>query len=793
MLGAKSNDFELQWGATNSNAALGSGNLTATVSICGELSSLKFPGPSYSDQLDYISDNAPDARLRPHMGATDSAGAFPGIAYETSTGSGFTWLRDGEWSHEQEYASNDSDVVVTRMTNAALGLSVTARQWILPSNNVLVNDYAIERAATSPVRSARLIYYANLSPSLDLIPRFQIADWALDFKNDYLAAYDSRERAVLHWLPKAKIGFPHDFGAANAVLRDPPSDRATLRQRAEALIDAATGQGAYLAVGDRDGDDGYQIGFDDADTCALQAEALERTVLAFNLDDTFKDFVRYLYSCVAVVGDPAGPLAQCRQANGWTYEAQSAYADAADGALSGSPLAACQANEALAHDLDFVDGQAMATFYVAAAETKAQAFALLDEARATSTSSQLAETESWWSDFLAPARLPNTDDADVIAFAKRSLIATRTATDNASGAIVASVNTQPPYGADWPRDGAFINYALDLAGYPEMVSRHNRFYVRVQRKHPTAWSVLYDFGTCDPNAPVYPNCVPAGTFEANYYGTPVGSVPALLVSFEIDEAGLAIWTMWDHARFISDPAQQAAYLGEVCPAIHLGAVNLAACRDDSNGLQCIANEDDNIPVSQGLQGAETVLLALRSAIEAASACGFDAAEVASWTTRAAELEGAMRAHFIFDAPVPHFSGGDREAWMLWPVRFLAPEDPLMASHSRYLHDRFIAPILDRTAPEFSYNTESLLARAQFMRQRGDEAGLAEIREQVRFFIRELTTPGTHHLAEAAGRIDDVDIDGDGILPDYLPQNDVPHIWEHAYLYAAAMIAFGAEP
>src|SRR2546428_3831069 len=122
-------------GATNVNAALGSGRLTATLSRCGELTSLKWPGPSFYDQLAYLSDNAPDARLRPHFGALDDMGAFGGIAYRTATGRGFTWLRDDGWTHVQHYSSETSDVVVTETANAALGLRVTATTFILPDRD----------------------------------------------------------------------------------------------------------------------------------------------------------------------------------------------------------------------------------------------------------------------------------------------------------------------------------------------------------------------------------------------------------------------------------------------------------------------------------------------------------------------------------------------------------------------------------------------------------------------------------------------------------------------------------
>src|SRR5438876_987722 len=83
------------------------------------------------------------------------------------------------------------------------------------------------------------------------------------------------------------------------------------------------------------------------------------------------------------------------------------------------------------------------------------------------------------------------------------------------------------------------------AGYTDVVSRHNRFYARVQRKQPAGWSILYSFPPCDPANPVYPNCVPAGTYETNYYADPSAAVPANPISFEIDEAGLGVWTMWE--------------------------------------------------------------------------------------------------------------------------------------------------------------------------------------------------------------------------------------------------------
>lgn len=792
VLPATPNPFELEFGTTNTNAALGSGGLTATVSRCGEITSLKWPGPSYYNQLSYLTDNQATTRLQPHFGALDGMGAFPGIFYRTAAGSGFTWLRDDEWTHEQRYSGETSDVAVTEMSHAGLGLRVTAWNFILPDRDVLVNHYRVRRDAGSPVRRAKIVFYTNFNPTMNRLAFFPVADWGLDFQNDFAVVYDAHERALLHFLPASAQSYPHDFSIVNPLLQAPPEGRRPLRLAAAQLAQSLTEPGVYIAVGARRRDHGFQCGFDDADICTHQSAIADRTITAFQLPPLFDAIARSLFVCNRIVTDPDGPLASCRTTNGWTHTAESAYADAADGKLSGSPIAACQANAALVRRLHFRQGEAAATFYVAVGGTRDEAYGLLRSVRAgdTSPEAQQAETETWWADFLAPAKLPDTTDPEVLAFARRSLIVMRTATDNASGGIVASVNTEPPYGQDWPRDGAFINYALDIAGYTDIVSRHNRFYARVQRKEPGPWSMLYSFPPCDPLNPIYPNCVPAGTYETNYYTDPDEVVPGDPVSFEIDEAGLGVWTMWDHYQYLTNPADAAQYLADICPSIELGAVNLAACKDPSNNLQCFANEDDNIPLTQGLQGAETVLLALRSAIAAAPACGFDAGDVATWQTRAAELEQAILDNFFVATPSPHFEGG-RAAWLIWPLGYLPPDDPVMLSHAEYLRQQSIDPILSRTAERGTYNAQELLVRAQLFRQLGDATALAETQDQVKFFIHNLTTAGTLHLSESYGLVN-VDLNGDGVSPDYWPENDVPHVWEHAYLYAAAMAAFGSQ-
>jgi hypothetical protein len=131
------------------------------------------------------------------------------------------------------------------------------------------------------------------------------------------------------------------------------------------------------------------------------------------------------------------------------------------------------------------------------------------------------------------------------------------------------------------------------------------------------------------------------------------------------------------------------------------------------------------------------------------------------------------------------------AWLIWPVGYLDPLDPATLSHAQFLRREGVDPILQRTALADQYNAEPLLVLAQLARARGDQAALAELQDAVRFFIRNLTTRGTGLMSEGYGRVP-LDLNGDGLAPDYWPQNDVPHAWEHSYLYAAAMVAFGSD-
>src|SRR5439155_24205165 len=177
-----------------------------------------------------------------------------------------------------------------------------------------------------------------------------------------------------------------------------------------------------------------------------------------------------------VGGDAYDPAATPDGKAGPTVDA---YVDAADGTLSGNDTYAGQTTGALEAPLRFRNGVATSEVYVAAAADTAGAVAQLRYARGTGERALAQEKLRWLDSLLGRAPLPDTRDPKILDLAKRDLVLLLTNADRA-GPFVASITTQPPYAEDWPRDGSFIDFALDRAGFTGLALRHNLFYARTQ-------------------------------------------------------------------------------------------------------------------------------------------------------------------------------------------------------------------------------------------------------------------------------------------------------------------------
>ena len=679
--------MERIFGPTDINGLTGNSSLAAAFSARGNLTVLRWPSPGYYDQMSFLT----ISRDLPRLGALPNAGSFAGIYYVDAGGSGaMSWLTEDPWSTVQYYRTEDSDVLVTEYLHEPAGLRVTEESFVLPDADVLVRRFRVERDESSPVTSARLFYFENFAPCLTRIPQLPVADWLLDGLNDHALVYKPREEALLHFRPAGVI-LAHLIEALIGDGTDPTAHE----------LDLCLGRGVYIAVGS------------------------DRSPRAFQC------------------GHQGMPLAYV------PLLPQGAYYDADDGALSGHIFATGHASGALAWDLDLEEtGADEITVYIALAGKTSEALELLNGARSTPVQVHLDETEAWWEEWIGRAVLPDTDDPDIIRVCKRVLISVRNSYDKETGSIVASVATQPPYGEDWVRDGAYINYALDLAGYTDMVTRHSLFYADVQRKH------------CTPLRP-------KGTWSMNYYTDGVEGAPSIL--FEIDGVGIQAWHLWDHARFIEDLIEREAYIDAVYPSIRLAADAIVRCRDPFTGLECYYFSEGAAWFVQDLYGATAEHLGLRYAIEAGEAVGERAEVLERWRCRLEELEEAIFREF------DHYG-----IW--WPLAVLPYEDPRMWEYADWIYSAMQPPLHKEAGGTYiAMDTLSLSHIWQ-----GDEERLQMVKDALDILVKEVPTRYTDHYGEV---FVPVEPEGGG---EKVFENRVsmPQLWTACLTYLTAMSLYG---
>lgn len=750
---AKIITYEQLFGATNINAATGAGKTTAAFSERGELTVLRWPNPSYYDHICYLSSNAEDARELTNLGALPSMGAFMGIVYKEGANKQTTWLRDQPWESSQTYLDARSNVVKTKYINNELGIKATTYAFVHPSLDVLVWRLETELLPGSTVEIVKGMFYENISPATNKTPYAPIDDWLMDMFNDYAGFYDQQTGGIIHFKPYAQ----------NHTLLDPilKSESPTAQGVAEFLENnvPAMGGGMFLAVSALGTEGQYQVGQDDTQTCAMMQDLICNGVAFYDLPD----FLCNLPYCSF---DPLSWIPDSRQ---WDHRPTSALADAQDGDLSMSNAAGVQTNGAIGLALDEKSG---ATIIIAAAESLETVRGKIGAANESGYTSMLEETLSYWHKWTSGALVPDTEDQTVVDFAVRSLISLKTAQDHLTGNIVASISSQPPYFSDWPRDAAFLNYALDLAGFRGEVTLHNLNYIHWQRKNP----ILNGFA-------------PAGTYHMNY--DPRGN-PGGPILFEIDNTGLITWSLWDHYLWLKNDGNPFAerYLEEVYPAIALAADALAVCEDEATGLQCFATEDDHpLTKSQTMQGTSTVYAALKAAADAGTEIGDDPERVQIWADRRDELLQAAFDH-MWDPVDGRFTTNlSGEAWAVFPAEMLDIDDPRLASQVEYLLG-WSWDEVSREKQKLSYSAKAYLSVAWYCRQVEDEDCLDEIQEIIRDNITWLVTKGTLHFGEVSLLYDN---DYDGLFE--TPQNEVaiPHVWRQSLNYIASIYAFGGVP
>lgn len=458
---------------------------------------------------------------------------------------------------------------------------------------------------------------------------------------------------------------------------------------------------------------------------------------------------------MAIGSDRQHSAFQCGNEDTENGMAIDAYLDSLDGQLSNNPSCSGHCTGALAFTLDPETTEYELSLFFAASDSANSALNLLDRYHSKSTDELLSEADKYWKNWLDDAAMPDTDDERLRFVCKRGLIAIKQCTDRKTGAIAAAASTQPPYAEDWPRDGAYTNYGLDLAVFYGHVEAHNNFYLSVQRK--------------------------SGTFGMCYYsdGMVAGPTP-----FEIDEIALVVWTWWLHAQFIDEPSKRSEYLAAVYPGIKRSAEFLVSWEDEETGLHKPAWESDFPVPSQTLLGAIASYIGIKSAIEAAKEIGESENTIQSWQARLDRLTNAIWIHFYDPVSEKFLADIYSTAALIWPSGFLHPESELAEKIATELFNEVMLR-LNKGREEGSYEGLITLMLAHLWKDKPDKLAL----------LREPLTIQAHELATETGLFGEwwllVDRNQDGVK-EFENHAGIPHVETSALFYSTALLVYGDE-
>jgi len=447
-------------------------------------------------------------------------------------------------------------------------------------------------------------------------------------------------------------------------------------------------------------------------------------------------------------------------------EDKDAFFAAQKGKLDGSDFAHGKVNSGISYELLKFWGadDAEADFLIAAAKSEKQAIDLIETERQKGFADSLAEEEAHWQKILKDVPLPATDNPAIKNVALRSVISLLLNFCPETGALVDSIATQPPYGEDWPRDGAYLNAALMAAGFNDLVKKHNLFYVQMQSRPGHRLPM-----------------VPEGNWATNYFADGVPGFPILW--WEIDETGFALWNLFSYFEQTKD----TKYLEQVYPTIKLAADFLVKFRDPGTGLTRKAYESDEYVKLKSFRGALSAFTGLKFAVKAAEAMGDNSSKL-KWQAREDELEKVITQKF-YDPSCRRFvrfeeNRGDcakpgvgwEHAQVLWPTGFFASSDPRA--------EEFAEKSWNEISPSFSgkrdrglYEPYSLLSLAKIWK--ADPAKTELVRSAL---LWEATVPvtDTGHFGEVWIKINGKVITGQA----------QPQLWHHALFYLASLEAFG---
>jgi hypothetical protein len=249
----------------------------------------------------------------------------------------------------------------------------------------------------------------------------------------------------------------------------------------------------------------------------------------------------------------------------------SAFAKVDAGGLSDMSAAVGQCNAALELVPARRRGAFRGTVYIAFGRDRADISATLDTALERGYSRLYGETQSHWKQWLEAAGLSLRDNANE-TIRRRALLTMAQAMDRQTGAIVRAPITQPPLALDWARNGAWINLALDTAGYHGLATRHSKFYLSALRKKRS------------PGAP-------RGSLPAASYSNGESALPNAVL--DVEAVAWMLSGYWRHTLFL-EASQRKGFLDSVWPGVEPATEFLASWTRGNNGAPFPSFQQDRL-------------------------------------------------------------------------------------------------------------------------------------------------------------------------------------------------------
>ena len=251
-------------------------------------------------------------------------------------------------------------------------------------------------------------------------------------------------------------------------------------------------------------------------------------------------------------------------------EFEGTWKDAEDGVLSGNPIAQGSVDSVVALHVTVAPGGAeSAWLWMAAGRSWNEVQALNRELHKRGPAQMLRRTHDYWR--LWATKEPGATDGLSDAAARlyrRSLLVMRTQIDRDGAIVAANDSDNVQYNRDtysyvWPRDGALVAHALDLAGYPEISQSFFKFCAAVVEREGY---LLHKY-------------TPSGTPASSWH--PWVKDNRCQLPIQEDETALVIWSLWEHYRRYRD----IEFITPLYrPLIKNGANFLMNYRDSATGL-----------------------------------------------------------------------------------------------------------------------------------------------------------------------------------------------------------------